>query len=338
MGPETSTFKLDKSAGAQLTSPQITTFLEGCEIMRLNFRIIFVAITLLLLFELPMHADPQNETQTGPQRRLAAGGSPALKEAETKPTPRAADGHPDLTGYWQAPEATVSDHQIDGVTYVFAIPTKPGAPPAAGGPAATGGPREPNPGPYKAELEAKVRELTAHQVDEDPAFHCKPLGVPRAGTPTQIVQTPKLMVFLYQVDNGAGDTAGVGARLIPTDGRPHRTDVDPMYFGDSIGHWEGDTFVTDVTHFTDDTWLDIHGAFHTTALHVIERLTRKGNALRYQATAEDPSVLTKPWVMPLEVTLLQDTMVYEQPPCDEREAVHIVNGANHAGGSENKPR
>ncbi len=292
-----------------------------------------VVTAALLFVGIGLPAAAQNETQTGVQRRLAAEGSPALKEAEAKPTPRTADGHPDLTGYWQAPEATVSDHQIDGVTYVLQIPAKPGAkaPPRAGPPASTAA-------PYKPEFVEKVKTLTAHQVDEDPAFHCKPLGVPRAGTPTQIVQTPNLMIFFYQVDNGAGDATGVGVRLIPTDGRPHRTDVDPMYFGDSVGHWEGDTFVTDVTRFTDDTWLDIHGAFHTTALHVTERLTRKGDSLQYQAIADDPNVFTKPWVMPLEVTLLQNTMVYEQPPCEEREAVHIVNGANHAGGNEGAAR
>jgi hypothetical protein len=172
----------------------------------------------------------------------------------------------------------------------------------------------------------------------DPAFNCKPLGVPRAGAPQQVVQTPKLIVLFYQVDAGAGDTPGVGVRLIPTDGRPHRTDVDPMYFGDSIGHWEGDTLVVDVTHFTDDTWLGMRGYFHSTALHVTERYTRKGDTLTYEATVEDPNVLTKPWVMTGETEILVDTMVVEQPPCEEREAVHIVNGANHAGGTLTNPR
>lgn len=301
--------------------------------MNLKMPGVLLAVLAFLCTTLPAFANPQNETQTGAQRRLAAEGSPALKEAETKPTPRAADGHPDLTGYWRAPVDATSDHQVDGVTYVLTLPAKPGSSAAPAGPLP-----DPNPPPYKPELAAKVKELTAHQPDEDPAFHCKPLGIPRAGTPTQIVQTPKLMVFFYQVDDGSGDATGVGSRLITTDARPHRTDVDPSYFGDSIGHWEGDTFVTDVTQFTDDTWLDIHGAFHTTALHVTERLSRKGNALHYQAIAEDPKVFTKPWVMTPEATLLQDTMVYEQPPCEEREAVHLVNGANHAGGKAENPR
>ena len=78
-----------------------------------------------------------------------------------------------------------------------------------------------------------------------------------------------------------------------TDGRSV-TDVDPSYFGDSVGHWEGDTLVVDVTHLNDETWLANGGYFHTDALHVVERYTRQGNTLRYEATAEDPNVMTKP--------------------------------------------
>ena len=81
-------------------------------------------------------------------------------------------------------------------------------------------------------------------------WHCIPNGVPRSGAPRQIVQTPKLIVFMYQDDIARADS-----RLIPTDGRPHRTDVDPSYNGDSIGHWEGDTLVVDVNQLSDETWL-----------------------------------------------------------------------------------
>ena len=113
---------------------------------------------------------------------------------------------------------------------------------------------DPNPPPYKPELLAKVKDLAAHEVDTDPAFHCIPLGIPRSGPPRQIVQTPKLTVFLYQIDDGIGDQPGL-FRLVPTDGRPHRTDVDPSYDGDSVGHWEGDTLVVDVNQLSDETWL-----------------------------------------------------------------------------------
>src|SRR6185369_3054806 len=133
---------------------------------------------------------------------------------------------------------------------------------------------------YKPELLAKVKELSDKQGVLDPAFYCKPQGVPRMGPPSQIVQTPGQIVFLYGASNLF--------RVIPTDGRPHRADVDPSYMGDSIGRFDGDTLVVDVTNFND-------GYFHTEKMHVVERLTRKGDVLTYTATVEDPDVLAKPW-------------------------------------------
>ena len=261
----------------------------------------------------------------------AAMAQAAIKEAAAKPTPRLADGHPDLNGSWTYPQYAKSAHQdADGNFYINVPPANGGATPRTDvTPQAQFQPRtDPNPPPYKPELLAKVKELAGDEVHTDPAFHCKPLGVPRAGAPQQIVQTPKLVALFYQIDAGIGDQPG-SFRLVPTDGRPHRTDVDPSYHGDSIGHWEGDTLVIDVNQLNDETWLaggdEGSGYFHSDALHVIERLTRKGNTLRWEATAEDPNVLTKPWKMTPQTELLTDTMIYEQPVCEEREAPHIVN-------------
>ena len=61
------------------------------------------------------------------------------------------------------------------------------------------------------------------------------------------------------------------------------------YMGYSVGHWEGDTLVVDVTKFTDATWFDRSGNFHSDALHVVERYTPLGHdAIQYEATIEDP--------------------------------------------------
>jgi hypothetical protein len=87
------------------------------------------------------------------------------------------------------------------------------------------------------------------------------------------------------------------------DGRPHPADLDTSYMGHSIGHWEGDTLVVDVAGLSDETWLA--GGFdrmkyaniHSDKEHVIERWTRKGNELTYEATVEDPVMFTKPWVI-----------------------------------------
>jgi hypothetical protein len=127
------------------------------------------------------------------------------------------------------------------------------------------------------------------------------------------------IVFLYQV------IAGNTFRLVPTDGRPHDPDAEPSYYGDSIGHWEGDTLVVDATDFNDDTWLGLDGWFHSTALHVIERITREGDTIRYQATLEDPNVFTRPWTMNPRTAKATKDLIVENAPCVERDEDHIID-------------
>lgn len=261
-------------------------------------------------------------------RATGAAAEATVRAAQAKPTPRAADGHPDLNGYWESPLLPKGAHVDAEGNIDINVPRSKGGTglviPVTLPPHHV----DPNPPPYKPELLAKVKDLADHEVDMDPAFHCIPRGTPRSGPPQQIVQTPKVTMFLYQIDGGTGDQPGL-FRLIPTDGRPHRTDVDPSYYGDSIGHWEGDTLVVDVNQLSDETWLagvdEGTGYFHSDVTHVIERLTRKGDTLIWEATVEDPKVLTKPWVMTPQTKILTDDMVYQQPICDEREAKHIVD-------------
>jgi len=182
----------------------------------------------------------------------------------------------------------------------------------------------PNKPAYKPELVAKVKELSDKQGVLDPAFYCKPQGVTRMGPPSQIVQTPGQVVFLYGASNLF--------RIIPTDGRPHRADADPSYMGDSIGRFEGDTLVVDVTNFNDDTWLGSDGYFHSEKMHVVERLTRKGDVLTYTATVEDPLVLATPWTLPVRQLKLSKSAadaLLEAPPCVEHDAPHIVTLDHH---------
>jgi hypothetical protein len=198
--------------------------------------------------------------------------------AQNKPIPRTADGKPDLSGIWQAL----------GVSLTGEAPPQPRgpAPTANAGPAR--GPRVAP--PYLPNLLAKVKELASDPV-HTPAAQCMLLGVPAITMnpmPLEIVQTPKKTVILYEVMRAF--------RIIPTDGRNHPPDLDPTYMGDSVGRWDGDTFVVDVTGFNDKTWLDGAGHFHSEALHVVERYTRTPeDTIHYEATAEDPQVLTKPW-------------------------------------------
>ena len=73
------------------------------------------------------------------------------------------------------------------------------------------------------------------------------------------------------------------------------TDANPSYYGDAVGHWDGDTLVVETTNFVEDTWFGEEGYFHSDAMRVIERLWRVGENLAYQVTVDDPKVLTQPW-------------------------------------------
>jgi hypothetical protein len=253
--------------------------------------------------------------------RVWAQESPTAPKSDAKPTPRLPDGHPDLNGYWDTGGnnnlAVVKDGQITRATLdLGAGPPKPNAAPQP--------PRTPPSVPsYKPEFVDKVKDLGKNVSSKDPAFFCRPLGVPRIGAPHQIVQTSKVVVFFYQQDSGSGTSGGITVRIIPVDGTPHQADADPSYFGDSIGHWEGDTLVVDVNNFNDDTWIGGGGYIHSAALHVTERVRREGDTLIYQATAEDPGVLTQPWVMNPRRLKLSSGIVLETPPCDERDENHL---------------
>jgi len=99
--------------------------------------------------------------------------------------------------------------------------------------------------------------------------------------------------------------------------------------GDSIGRWDGDTLVVDSTSFTDDSWIADDGMFHSTAMHVIERLRREGDVLHYQVTVEDPQVLAKPWALPPRDLMVQTDPLEEAPPCVEHDRGHLTNLDHH---------
>jgi hypothetical protein len=258
--------------------------------------------------------------------------SPTAAPAAATPTPRSADGHPDLTGIWGTGGGGGPANSVQkGDTLIVLFPLE-GADPFEGQDLFKALDRRgverkaaaPNKPPYKPELQAKLKEMSDLQSRRDPAFYCKPEGVPRMGPPDQIVQTPGQVVFLYENRNTF--------RVIPTDGRPHRDDVDPSWMGDSIGRWEGDTLVVEVTNFTDESWLGADGWFHSDAMRVVERLRRNGDELVYSATVEDPVVLTRPWELtPRTRTLLTDrsAALMESPPCVELSAPNMVTDDHH---------
>jgi hypothetical protein len=176
---------------------------------------------------------------------------------------------------------------------------------------------------YKPEFQAKVKDLFAHESKTDPVFYCGRPGVPRIGSPRKIVQSANEIIFFYE------DMSGDTYRVIPTDGRPHRTDANPGAYGDSVGHWEGDTLVVDVTNFDDNTWFGEGGYFHTDAMHVTERLWLDNGNLVWQATVEDPKVLAAPWTLNPRVVKPSNEPLEESARCVEDDGHRLLNDDHH---------
>ena len=143
--------------------------------------------------------------------------------------------------------------------------------------------------PYQTWAAARKKENLEHWMDRDPEIKCFQPGIPRAmymPYPLQIVQSHTKVNMVFEFANAE--------RTI------HLNKMDPYpnvgFMGYSLGRWEGDTLVVDVTQFTDATWFDRSGNFHSDALKVTERFTPGGrDVLRYEATIEDPQVFTRPW-------------------------------------------
>ena len=244
----------------------------------------------------------------------------AASASAQQAVPRSADGHPDLSGTWD-----------NGAGIDFVRPTKDGEsvcifgcaggapPPPAAGPA----PRQTTP-QYRPEFAARVADLDKRQVQEDPVLRCVAPGVPRIGPPDKIVQRAGEAVFLYE------DVSGSFFRIVPTDGRPHPTNNEPSFLGDAVGHWEGDTLVVETKNFNDQTWLTDNGAFHSTDLRVVERLSRTpAGTLEWTATAYDPAVLAAPWELAKRTARATDIEIVESPPCIDRSLEHMVDDSHH---------
>ena len=220
----------------------------------------------------------------------AAGAWETTVEAQAPPStyraPRAADGHPDMNGIWQAMNTAnwdIQDHQ-SRQSAVLALGASFGVPAGAGV-------VEGNDIPYQPWAAEKKQQNAEHWLTLDPEIKCYLPGVPRATYmpyPFQIVQSRNTILMAYEFAS-----ASRIVRMTKTEDAP----ID-SWMGWSRGRWEGDTLVVDVTGFNDQTWFDRAGNFHSDALHVVERYTRTGpDRLSYEATIEDPKVFTRPWKM-----------------------------------------
>ena len=226
---------------------------------------------------------------------------PALLAQTQQPPPYRAPRfpgtqNPDLNGIWQAVNSAnwdVEPHAAGPSPFPELLGAI-GAEPAGQG-VVEGGriPYQPWAAAKKKEnFEKRLVRPTSHEMNDtvgDPEAKCYFPGVPRAtyiGLPFQIIETYKQILVSYEFASAT--------RIVYMDRKP-KAPAD-SWMGWSIGSWDGDTLVVDVTALNDKTWFDRAGNFHSDSLHVVERYTPlTPYHLMYEATIDDPKVFTRPW-------------------------------------------
>jgi hypothetical protein len=213
----------------------------------------------------------------------AASASAQTKKADSPATATKSDQSPDLSGVWMrdAPPATAMQYWIYELNKEEPPMTDWGL----------------------AQFKAAKSSFGAHEYPleetNDPVLRsCFPPGVPRVYMhpfPFQFIQTQGEVVMLFEVDSLR--------REIYIDAE-HDPSLVPLWMGNSIGHWDGDTLVVDTNNFNDRTWIDRIGHPHSDQLHVIERFRRPDHDhLVDDITIDDPKAYTKPWTAHLEFKL-----------------------------------
>ncbi len=211
---------------------------------------------------------------------------PSRAGAQTISTkiPRTPSGTPDLSGIWQAMNTANWDLEAHAA--------QPGPDSALGAIGAVA----PGPGvveggeiPYLPPAAETRKKNYQNRWTDDPEIKCYMPGVPRATYlpyPFQIVQGTDTILFSYEFADAVRLVNMKNVGSAPAD----------SWMGWSIGHWDGDTLVIDVTSQNDQTWFDRAGDFHSDTLHVVERYTPlEANILMYEATIEDPKTFSRPW-------------------------------------------
>jgi len=236
---------------------------------------------------------------------------------------RTPGGQPNFNGVWQALNEANWDLQAHEArsgmvtqkgVYDYEYARVPAAPvvalgAAAGVPGSLGVVQGDGQIPYKPEAAAIKKANSENWIDRDPELKCYLPGVPRAmymPYPFSIVQGTDKIHMTYAFSN-----AGRVIHMTKVAGPP-----DDTYMGHSVGHWEKNTLVVDVTNFNGKNWFDRAGNFHSEALHLVERYSPiSADAIRYEVTIEDPNVFTRPWTiaMPLYRRLEPNATVLDYP-------------------------
>jgi hypothetical protein len=247
-------------------------------------------------------------------------GTPRTRDGKPNlaaPAPRALDGKPDLSGVWM--------HETTSIAEVKSLFGKRlDADIALGPPGMEIGTQhkyafnilvdlQPGEAQLRPEGAEILRGLASARNSLEVCTNAA--GIPLAGLlsePIKIVQSPRLTMLLYEVDNLH--------RQIFTDGRGLPKEYSlPAYLGYSIGHWERDTLVVETAGFNDKTSLDLMGHPHSEALRVTERFHRRDfGHLDVEMTFDDPQLYTKPFTIKVPHELLADSEIFEMY-CNENE-------------------
>jgi len=255
-----------------------------------------IGLGVMLLFASVSSDAAQWIHHPDPKTPRTADGRPNL----TAPLSRTSDGKPDLSGVWmRVPPVkrdnpannNLLDYMPDGAT----ISMRPEA----------------------AALYQRRRDVLLGT--GRPSERCLPHGIPDAmlpGVPYKIVQTPGLVLILYEQ---------LGRfRQVFTDGRTYPVDPQPAWWGYSIGKWDGDAFVIETTGYNDKTWLDDTGHPHSDAMKTTERFRRIDfGHMEMQITIEDPKVYTQPFTATIPFALVPDTDLIEDVCDNEKDAERI---------------
>jgi hypothetical protein len=224
---------------------------------------------------------------------LNADGKPNLEA----PTPRTADGKPDLTGVW-----------LNEWFYGGQVRRPPAALPGEPPPSTFGniGANFPNGLPMQPWARALMAERKRLGSKDNPDAHCLPMGIMQFHEhpqPRKMIQTPDVLVILYE--------GNAGVRQIFTDGRPlPKNDPQPWWYGYSVGRWEGDTLVVETTGVKNDGWHDIDGSPQTDAVKYTERFRRLNyGTMKIDVTIDDPKAYTAPFTVRVNQKLMVDERV-----------------------------
>src|SRR5437899_6936026 len=221
---------------------------------------------------------------------LVSAVNPVSGQNQSTTAPRTSDGKPDFTGIWQAMNSANWDLQahearrgpVIALGAAFSIPASPGV-------------VEGNEIPYLPAAAAKKKENAENWLARDPEIKCFLPGVPRMmymPYPIQIVQGQDTILMASEFASASRTIRMNSKAKSPTD----------AWMGWSIGRWEGDALVIDVTDQTDQTWFDRAGNYHSEALKVTERYTLVDrNTINYEATMEDPKVFSRPWKISMQL-------------------------------------